>query len=393
MVARKKTHKNISDPNIFWFFVDCLFAKHNASNFNRKKIRMSNTIEEAPPELLEQRFNHLWHLIGNTPMLEIHFSYQGRPGRIYVKCEHYNLTGSTKDRMALFVLYRAYCAGLLKPGDMIAEATSGNTGISLAAIGKSLGHPVTIVMPDWLSRERTEILKSLGANVIHVSKEEGGFRGSIERTERLALDGNVFLPRQFSNEANVEAHRLTTGIEIWDQLESIGRFPDAFVAGVGTGGTVMGVGACLRDLNSHIRIHPLEPAESPTLTTGHKVGTHRIQGISDEFIPPIVKLDELDAVLEAHDGDAILMAQRLSRQLGLAVGISSGANVIGAIQLADRLGPDAAVVTLLPDSNKKYLSTALVGEESVKSHYCSTDTVFHHYRSIPRHSTPVMPGI
>lgn len=354
---------------------------------------MSNTIEEAPPELLEQRFNHLWHLIGNTPMLEIHFSYQGRPGRIYVKCEHYNLTGSTKDRMALFVLYRAYCAGLLKPGDMIAEATSGNTGISLAAIGKSLGHPVTIVMPDWLSRERTEILKSLGANVIHVSKEEGGFRGSIERTERLALDGNVFLPRQFSNEANVEAHRLTTGIEIWDQLESIGRFPDAFVAGVGTGGTVMGVGACLRDLNSHIRIHPLEPAESPTLTTGHKVGTHRIQGISDEFIPPIVKLDELDAVLEAHDGDAILMAQRLSRQLGLAVGISSGANVIGAIQLADRLGPDAAVVTLLPDSNKKYLSTALVGEESVKSHYCSTDTVFHHYRSIPRHSTPVMPGI
>ncbi|HXD79886.1 MAG TPA: PLP-dependent cysteine synthase family protein [Puia sp.] len=352
---------------------------------------MRKAIEIAPPDSMEQRFNHLWHLVGNTPMLEITYSYQGRQGHIFVKCEHYNLTGSVKDRMALFVLYRAYCAGLLKPGDIIAEATSGNTGISLAAIGKSLGHPVTIVMPDWLSRERTEILKSLGANVIHLSKEEGGFRGSIEMTESLARNGNVFLPRQFSNEGNVDAHRLTTGIEIWDQLESIGRMPDAFVAGVGTGGTVMGVGAGLKALNSRVRIHPLEPAESPTLTTGHKVGTHRIQGISDEFIPPIVRLDRLDGILQAHDGDAILMAQNLSKQLGLAVGISSGANVIGAIQLADRLGPGATVVTLLADSNKKYLSTDLVGEEPVKPHYYSTDTVFHYYRSIPRLSRPVVP--
>jgi cysteine synthase A len=249
----------------------------------------------SAPHSPDQQFNHLWHLVGNTPMLEIHYSYQGREGQIYVKCEHYNLTGSVKDRMALFILHKAWSAGLLKPGDIIAEATSGNTGISLAAIGKSLGHPVTIVMPDWLSRERLDILKSLGANVIPISKEEGGFRGAIEMTERLAQKGNVFLPRQFSNEGNVEAHRLTTGIEIWDQLESIGRLPDAFVAGVGTGGTVMGVGACLKSLNSRVRIHPLEPAESPTLTTGRKVGTHRIQGISDEFIPPIVRLDQWTA--------------------------------------------------------------------------------------------------
>ena len=346
----------------------------------------------SAPHSLDEQFNHLWHLVGNTPMLEIHYSYQGREGQIYVKCEHYNLTGSVKDRMALFILHKAWSAGILEPGDIIAEATSGNTGISLAAIGKSLGHPVTIAMPDWLSRERSDILKSLGANVIPVSKEEGGFRGAIEMTERLAQKGNVFLPRQFSNEGNVEAHRLTTGIEIWDQLESIGRMPDAFVAGVGTGGTVMGVGACLKSLNSRVRIHPLEPAESPTLTTGHKVGTHRIQGISDEFIPPIVRLDQLDGILQAHDGDAILMAQKVSRQLGLAVGISSGANLIGAIQLADRLGSEATVVTLLADSNKKYLSTDLMGEEPVQPQYYSTDTVFHHYRPIQRLSAPVIPA-
>lgn len=339
----------------------------------------------------ESQFKHLWHLVGNTPMLEIELSYKRRARRIYVKCEHYNLTGSVKDRMALYVLHKAYRTGLLKQGDTIVEATSGNTGISLAAIGRSLGHPVTIVMPDWLSRERTDILKSLGASVIHVSKEEGGFRGSIDITKRLAEKGRVFLPSQFSNEGNVDAHRLTTGIEIWDQLESMGCIPDAFVAGVGTGGTVMGVGACLKNLNAKVRIHPLEPAESPTLTTGHKIGTHRIQGISDEFIPPIVQLDRLDGILQASDGDAIIMAQKLSRELGLAVGISSGANVIGAIQLADRLGPGATVVTLLPDSNKKYLSTDLVREEPVREHYYSNDTVFHSYRSIPRLSTPVIP--
>lgn len=355
----------------------------NPANFKQKNMVASST---------KERFGHLWHLVGNTPMLKIHYNHRGRRGHIFVKCEHYNLTGSVKDRMALYVLHKGYATGLLKPGFTIAEATSGNTGISLAAIGKSLGHPVTIAMPDWLSRERTEILKSLGANVIHVSKEEGGFLGSIGLTERLAEGGAIFLPRQFSNEGNVEAHRLTTGIEIWDQLESVGLMPDAFVAGVGTGGTVMGVGAALKSLNSAVRIHPLEPAESPTLSTGHKVGSHRIQGISDEFIPSIVKLDQLDEILQAQDGDAILMAQKLSRQLGLAVGISSGANVIGAIQLADRLGANAVVVTLLPDSNKKYLSTDLMREEPSRDKYYSAHTEFIDYEPIPRLLGPVIPA-
>lgn len=341
---------------------------------------------------LEDTFRPLWHLVGNTPMLELHYTYKGNPGKIYVKCEHYNLTGSVKDRMALYILYQAYKNGRIKPTDTIIEATSGNTGIAFAAIGKALGHNVRIIMPDWLSKERSDIIRSLGAEVLLISKEQGGFLGSIKLSEELAAKGDVFLPQQFENLYNAEAHEQTTGKEIWRQLVSIGKTPDAFVAGVGTGGTVMGVGAYLKIMNPKVKIHPLEPAESPTLTTGHKVGSHRIQGISDEFIPAIVKLDELDRVLQASDGDAILMAQKLSRQLGLAVGISSGANVIGAIQLADQMGPEATVVTVLSDSNKKYLSTDLVREEPVRPGYLSSQTAFTDYHPISRLSEPVLPG-
>lgn len=339
---------------------------------------------------LDKEFRELWHLVGNTPMMELGYTYQGQPGKIYVKCEHYNLTGSIKDRMALYILDQAYKNGRISPGDTIIEATSGNTGIAFAAIGKALGHNVQIIMPDWLSKERIDIIKSLGAEIILVSKAEGGFLGSIKLSEALAEKGNVFLPRQFENLYNAEAHERTTGREIWEQLARLDKIPDAFVAGVGTGGTVMGVGACLRRLNPGVRIHPLEPAESPTLTTGYKVGSHRIQGISDEFIPAIVHLDELDPVVQAHDGDAILMAQKLSRQLGLAVGISSGANVIGAIRLAAEMGPDATVVTLLCDSNKKYLSTDLVREEPIRPGYVSTGTEFTGYHAIGRLNTPVL---
>jgi cysteine synthase A len=340
---------------------------------------------------LEDKFNHLWHLVGNTPMLELQYIYKGKAGNIYVKCENYNLTGSVKDRMALYIMYQSYKNGTIKPDNIIVEATSGNTGISFAAIGKALGHDVVIMMPDWLSKERKDIIKSLGAKIHLVSKAEGGFLGSIRLSEAMAgASDKYFLPKQFENKYNAEAHETTTGPEIWFQLESEGLKPDAFIAGVGTGGTVMGTGNFLRSKNPDIRIHPLEPAESPTLTTGHKVGSHRIQGISDEFIPAIVKLDELNDVVQASDGDAIIMAQKLSRELGLAVGISSGANVIGAIKLKDQMGKDAVVVTLLCDSNKKYLSTDLVKEEPVKKGYISTDTVFTGYQPICRLPEPMM---
>ncbi|OCX54372.1 cysteine synthase [Mucilaginibacter sp. PPCGB 2223] len=334
---------------------------------------------------LEDKFKQLWHLVGNTPMLELQYVYQDKPGMVYVKCENYNLTGSIKDRMALHIMYNAYKNGRIKPGDTIVEATSGNTGIAFAAIGKALGHPVKIIMPNWLSKERIDIIKSMGAEVILISKEQGGFLGSIRLAEYLAHQSDtVFLPQQFENQCNAEAHETTTGPEIWKQLESIGKTPDAIVAGVGTGGTIMGIGNYLRMQNPAIKVHPLEPAESPTLTTGYKVGSHRIQGISDEFIPAIVKLGELDSVIQASDGDAIIMAQKLSKQLGLAVGISSGANVIGAIRLREKMGETTTVVTLLCDDNKKYLSTDLVKEEPVRPDHVSAQTEFTGYHPIGR---------
>jgi cysteine synthase A len=213
-------------------------------------------------------------------------------------------------------------------------------------------------------------MHGLGADVVPVSKAQGGFVGSIRMTEEYAAETpNVFLPRQFANPANSEAHELTTGPEIEAQLGRLGLKADGFVAGVGTGGTVMGVGRYLRRDGRKVRIHPLEPANSPTLRTGKKVGSHRIQGISDEFIPALVRLDELDDIVDVWDGDAILMAQALGHRLGLAVGISAGANVVGAMKLVEELGPDAVVVTVLCDSNRKYLSTALPQAEPPQDGY------------------------
>ena len=346
---------------------------------------MNDVEQEAISQELENKFADLWCLVGNTPMVELKYEYKAKRSNIYVKCEQYNLTGSVKDRMALYIMYQAFKNRTIKPGDIIVEATSGNTGIAFAAIGKALGHEVIIIMPDWLSRERMDIIKSLGAKIHLISKAEGGFLGSIKLSEQLAASSDkYFLPRQFENSYNAQAHEKTTGKEIWEQLAISGVTPDAFVAGVGTGGTVMGTGKYLKSMNPNIKIHPLEPAESPTLTTGYKVGSHRIQGISDEFIPAIVKLEDMDEVVQANDGDAIIMAQKLSAQLGLAVGISSGANVIGAIKLKEQMGDDAVVVTLFCDSNKKYLSTDLVKDEPVKEGYISSGVTFLNYRPIGR---------
>lgn len=333
---------------------------------------------------LSDRFAGLHRLIGNTPLVAVDFLYRGEPRVIYAKQESLNLTGSIKDRMALFIMEEAYRSGAITPGARIAEATSGNTGISFAAVGRALGHPVTIFMPDWMSAERMAIIASFGAEIVPVSAAQGGFLGSIRLSEELAAkDPNVFLPCQFANPANVEAHMRTTGPEIVTQLAQAGLAPDAFVAGVGTGGTVMGVGAFLKSRNAATRVHPLEPAESPTMSTGHKVGRHRIQGISDEFIPAIVKLDQLDAIVSAHDGDAILMAQKLAHS-GLALGISSGANFIGALKVQNEIGASATVVTIFCDSNKKYLSTDLLRDEPVRDGYLSPEVELLGFRALGR---------
>jgi len=325
----------------------------------------------------------LWQVIGRTRLIEIVYRYRGGPGqRILAKMEHSNLTGSIKDRMALYILQKAYENEAISPGDLIIEATSGNTGISFAAIGKALGHEVRILMPDWMSEERKQIIKSYGADIRLVSRTEGGFVGSITLAERMATHTGAFLPRQFQNLYNVEAHKETTGREIGHELLLLKTKPDAFVAGVGTGGTVMGVGHYLNNLYPNIHIHPLEPLESPTLSTGYKVGSHRIQGISDEFIPAIVDLKQLDRIVSVNDGDAILLAQRLGKELGLGVGISSGANVLGAIKVQQELGQGSVVVTVLPDSNKKYLSTDLFKDEPLKPGYLSPDIQLISYRPL-----------
>lgn len=322
----------------------------------------------------QRRIRDLAPLIGNTPLLALEFKYRGEKRTIYAKAENLNMTGSIKDRMAFYILQQGYSRGLLKTGDLIAEATSGNTGIAFCAIGRALGHPAIIFMPDWMSAERINLIKSLGAEIVLISKEEGGFLGSIRRSEELAASRkDVFLPKQFSNQDNIEAHYRTTGPEIWWQLRWHGLYPDAFIAGVGTGGTIMGVGRYLKEKRPSIKLHPLEPSNSPTMSTGHKVGKHRIQGISDEFIPPIVNLSSLDEVISVDDGDAILMAQKLAAQLGLGVGISSGANFLGALYVQNDLGEDTTVITVFSDDNKKYLSTDLLRQEPVKPGFLTPD--------------------
>ncbi|MDH4140601.1 MAG: cysteine synthase family protein [Coriobacteriia bacterium] len=305
--------------------------------------------------------------------------------RVYAKAECFNLTGSIKDRMALHMLRRAHQTGALRPGATVAEATSGNTGISFSALGRALGHSVVIFMPDWMSRERVDLIRSLGAEMRLVSRDDGGFVEAVKQVERFAEeDPGAFLPDQFGNEDNAETHYLSTGQELYWQLRSCDCEPDAFVAGVGTGGTVMGVGRFLRERRPDVRVHPLEPENSPTLRTGRKSGSHRIQGISDEFVPPILDLEWLDEIVSVDDGDAIRMAQRLSAELGLGVGISSGANFLGALKVAEELGPDAVVATVFPDDNKKYLSTDLLRDEPVRHEHLTPDVTLQGFSAIRR---------
>jgi len=227
------------------------------------------------------------------------------------------------------------------------------------------------------------VIQSFGAEIVPVSSEAGGFLGSIAQADKFgAENAGVFLPHQFESNANVEAHYRTTGPELLDQLGRMGLEPDAFVAGVGTGGTVMGTGRLLKERVPGVRIHPLEPANSPTLRTGKRVGKHRIQGISDEFVPAIVHLDELDEIVDVWDGDAILMAQKLARDAGIAVGISAGANFLGALKVAEELGSNAVVATVFCDSNKKYLSTDLCKEEPVRDDYLAPDVEILDWRSV-----------
>jgi len=334
-------------------------------------------------EEVRARLAAVRRLVGRTPLLAVRCRFRGSEYTIYAKHEVTNFTGSIKDRMALHILDDAHTRGGIEPGAVIAEATSGNTGISFAAIGKALGHHVRIYMPDWMSRERVLVIQNFGAEIVPVSAASGGFLGSIAQADEYAAEhAGAFLPHQFESNANVEAHYRTTGPELLDQLARMGLEPHAFVAGVGTGGTIMGVTRLLRERVPGIRAHPLEPANSPTLRTGTKVGKHRIQGISDEFIPAIVKLADLDDIVDVWDGDSILMAQKLAREAGIAVGISSGANFLGALKVAEELGAGSVVATVFADSNKKYLTTDLCSVEPVRDDYLAPEVEIVNWRAV-----------
>jgi cysteine synthase A len=333
-------------------------------------------------EIVQQKLNSLKNVIGNTPMTKIIFKYKGKFHNIYAKLEYYNYSGSIKDRMAYHILKDAYENGTIKQGNEISEATSGNTGIAFAALGSYLGHKVNIFMPDWMSIERVNMIKSLGATIIPVSKEEGGFLGSIQKSKDYAKKGNVFLPLQFENNANRMAHYISTGPEIWNQMEKFKATPDGFTVGVGTGGTVMGIGDYLKEKNPNCKVYPMEPANSPTLTTGgKKIGSHRIQGISDEFIPDIVKLERLNEIIPINDGESIIMAQMLAKVLGMGVGISSGGNFLAALKIQLNYGIKNAV-TVFADDNKKYLSTDYSREEPVKDGFLTNDIELVSYESV-----------
>ena len=301
-------------------------------------------------------------VIGNTPMINITYRYKGRENNIYAKLEMFNVTGSIKDRVAYYIIKNAKEKRILKDNMPIIEATSGNTGISLAALGAYYNHPVYIFMPDWASKERIELMKLYGANITLISKEEGGFVKCIEEAKKLANKLNGFLANQFENEDNILAHYETTGKEILEQLE--GKKIGGFVSGVGTGGTLIGIGKRLKETGDQIKIYALEPEKMPILSNGKILGQHKIEGIGDDFVPDIFKRNteiiEKDILL-INDDDAMNMARKLAKELGLGVGISSGANFIGAVLSQERLGENIKgnMVTVFADDNKKYLSTDL----------------------------------
>lgn len=304
-------------------------------------------------------------LIGNTPLVKINYKYKDKINSIYAKLEYYNLTGSIKDRIVYYIINKNIENGILKKDMPLVEATSGNTGISLSAIGAYYNHPVYIFMPDWVSKERLDIMRLYGANVILVSKKDGGFKKCVELAKDFSNKHNGFLLNQFKTNDNIMAHYLTTGKEIVDKINV-----DAFVSGIGTGGTLMGIAKRLKEVNDNTHIFALEPDTMSLIKTGN-IGSHKIEGIGDDFIPDIVDLDMIDDVILINDLDAINMSKKIAKELGIGVGISSGANMIASILLKDMGYKN--VVTVFPDDLKKYLSTDLAKDITLKSDNISSN--------------------
>ncbi len=297
--------------------------------------------------------NNIIELVGNTPMLRL---CELSRGCVFGKAEFLNPAGSVKDRVAKYIIEQAEASGKLQPGNTIVEATSGNTGIALAFVAGLKGYKCIICMPSDMSEERKRLIRALGAQLIETPAELS-ISGSVAKAEEVhAQTKDSFLFGQFVNPLNPEVHYLTTAQEIWAQMDGD---VDAFVAGVGSGGTLSGVARFLKEKNPNTLIVAVEPKNSAALL-GHEPGFHVIQGIGDGFVPPVLDVDLIDEVITVSDEDAIDTTRRIASIQGALVGTSSGANVWSAIKLADKLGPDSRVVTVLPDRAERYFSTSLL---------------------------------
>ncbi|WP_027623726.1 cysteine synthase A [Clostridium lundense] len=299
-------------------------------------------------------YNNAIEMIGNTPIIKLNNIVSEDMAEIYVKLEKFNPGGSIKDRAALGMIEKAEMLGLLNPGDTIVEPTSGNTGIGLAMVGRLKGYKVIIVMPDSMSMERRNILKAYGAELV-LTEGKYGMKGAIDKAEEIA-DGKkgFYIPQQFDNEANPEKHYKTTAEEIIKDIPDL----DIFLASVGTGGTLIGIGKRLKEIKKDIKVIAVEPAKSPLLSGG-EAGPHGIQGIGANFIPTIYKKEIVDKIITVSDEESFKYAKLMGREEGILVGISSGANIAVAIELAKKLGKGKKIVTVAADGGEKYLSTGI----------------------------------
>lgn len=319
----------------------------------------ANTYEAGPSDAVA---DSLLEAIGNTPLVRLRRIGAETGAAILVKPEGLNPGGSIKSRTAWWMIERAERAGRLRPDSIIVEPTSGNQGIGIAMVAAIKGYSVRIVMPECMSRERRLLIQAYGAEVVLVPQGRDiaeTIDACITTARQMAADDpRVFIPQQFENPDNPEIHRLTTGPEI---LRATGGQVDAFVAGIGTGGTITGVGEVLRESNPCVRIVAVEPANGAILSRG-KVGMHRQEGIGDGLIPPILNRSLITDVMVVEDEDAVATARRLAREEGILAGVSSGANVWAAVEMARRLGSEMTVVTILPDTGERYLSTDLFSQ-------------------------------
>lgn len=297
------------------------------------------------------------NLVGRTPLVRLNKVTGDAKATVLAKLECTNPGGSVKDRIGMSMILAAEEEGKIQPGrSVLIEPTSGNTGIALAMVGAVRGYRVILTMPDTMSKERRELLKALGADIVITPGSEG-MKGAVERAEKLLKETpGAFMPQQFENPANPKVHRETTAVEIWNDTDGA---VDTFVAGVGTGGTITGVGQVLKQKKPNVQVIAVEPADSPVLSGG-KPGPHKIQGIGAGFVPAVMDLSVVDEIIQVTNNEAFEMARRMAREEGLLVGISSGANVHAAVEVARREeNAGKTIVVIVPDTGERYLSTDL----------------------------------